>query len=183
MSSVINKERCANSLANLFPNDPIFGSKFIDSSNFRKLLFGISFECSRVEEKMDTLSNEMDLFETEELLVEWERAWGIPDDCFQEVEALTREERINQVLAKIRGNGVSTEQQFIDIVTLLGGSIVIVRPTNFPRFRFVWIIEGDFNSNVPPYDLPYDFAVDENSIQCFLNKLKPANTVLIFEET
>ena len=109
-----------DSLDHYMPNDRIFGRKSKSVSNIYKLLVGFAVEIARADSKNAVFRNDTDLLKTSELLLEWESAVGIPDDCFNVLEGLTVQERINQVLFKIRALGVATEQDFIDLALVIG---------------------------------------------------------------
>ena len=181
-------------LANLLPNDRPFYAKNITDSKLRKLLTGLAFEVLRAENRVESISLESDINTTVDLITEWESAFGIPDECFDPTDQ-TLEQRRNNILAKIKARGVATAQAFIDLAAFMGYTIKIITladvayppydvpfyPVSLPAGRFIWIIEGvDIAPFTPPYDVPFDINVGSTIIPCFFNKLKPANTILIF---
>jgi uncharacterized protein YmfQ (DUF2313 family) len=107
----------------------------------------------------------------------------------------TLAERRRNVLAKLKARGVATKEAFIQLAAFLGYTITIYSggevadppydvpffPVSLPQGNFVWIIEGvGVLPHVPEYDVPFDIIIGSSVIECFFNKLKPANTVLLF---
>jgi uncharacterized protein YmfQ (DUF2313 family) len=71
----------------------------------------------------DLLERESDPQRTVELLPEWERAWGLPEECFP--EATTIGERQRMLVTKMTWQGGQSRQYFIDLMAWLGFRIVI----------------------------------------------------------
>ena len=73
----------SQSFSDYLPNDKLFQSKNIDGTTFRKFLIGLSQEFVRIEQTLIETSIQHDINCSEEdFLSRWERAVGIPDDCF-----------------------------------------------------------------------------------------------------
>ncbi len=75
-----NIEQHADALAQYLPDGPLFRAKGINLSNLRQLLLGLAHETKRVDDKLNEVAREHNIFLTEALLPEWESAVGIPDD-------------------------------------------------------------------------------------------------------
>lgn len=192
-----SKDEHAQSLANFLPNGDLFAAKNIQESTFRNLLNGLAIELQRCEQLLADTTSEHDIRYTSNFIEEWERALGIPDDCFDNTGTL--EERRTNLLIKLAAPGVSTEQDFIDLAAMLGYVITIEHlaevefypPYNVPfspiygvpESRYVWIVKGvGVVANVPPYDVPFSLGSSTATIlQCLFNKLKGAHTLIIFE--
>lgn len=189
-------EEHAQSHADYLPTGKRWRAKNIDESNIRKLLRGFGASSKRQEETFNAFWDEMFPDTSTEFLDDFERAVGIPDDCFSGTGTL--EERRRDVIIKLTGLYVTTKQDFIDLAKLLGFTIEISRPVEdaFPPYdvpftpvslktaRFTWIIRGaNLLSGVPPYDVPFipSESDEGNILQCLFNKLKPANTSLLYE--
>ena len=169
-------EQNTQSLVNTLPNGGTFIAKNIRESNLRNFLSGVSGEISRIESLLVDITEEYYLPQTTLLLDRWEKALGIPDDCFKTNEDL--ETRIIHCLAKFLAMGTQTEQNFIDIALLFGKVVTVV---DDPAQPYVIIIKGDeLVGDVPPYDVPFSLNTGETTLECFFNKLKPANCIIQF---
>jgi uncharacterized protein YmfQ (DUF2313 family) len=71
----------------------------------------------------DLLERESDPQQTIDLLPEWERAWGLPEECFPEAQTIG--ERQKMLVTKMTWQGGQSRQYFIDIMTWLGFRVVI----------------------------------------------------------
>lgn len=184
------------SLADYMPNGDLFNAKNLEGSNFRRLLRGWAFELQRLEATFIEVTQEYNIYTTNDFIAEWERMVGIPDSCFSnEVDIVTRR---RQVVVKLAAEGVNTREDFIDLASLLGFEIDITYPpeipfyppydvpidliTGIPESRYVWIVSGPgIVPNVPPYNVPFSLTSSHaNVIQCFFEKLKPAHTKILY---
>lgn len=189
-------EQHAQSQADYLPQGKFWRAKNINDSNLRKLLRGLGASTKRQEDIYNQFWEELFIGTSNEFLDDFEKAVGIPDDCF-DGQGTIEERRLN-VQIKLVSLYVSTEQDFIDLANLLGFIIAIIRPVEdaFPPYdvpfiplglkesRFTWIIQGEnLISNLPPYDVPFipDGTDNGNILVCLFNKLKPANTRLIYQ--
>jgi len=186
----------ALSIAAYFPGGRLFGAARTLGTKLFSFLRGLASEFQRVEQFLSDLPSELDPRTTVNLIEEWERNVGIPDSCIP--IASTIEQRRANVVLKLTALGAQTEQDFVELATLLGFEITIVRPSEefVPPYdvpfipedgtavRFTWIIRGaNIVKDVPPYAVPFipEEGSAENILQCLFNKLKPANTLLLFE--
>jgi uncharacterized protein YmfQ (DUF2313 family) len=123
----------------------------------------------------DLLERESDPQQTVELLPEWERAWGLPEECFP--EAQTFGERRRLLVTKMTWQGGQSRQYFIDLMAWLGFRVIIKEWSPFmagisrcgdtrplvagpygddwhrwyigaPENRFVWVAQVGFTSLV-----------------------------------
>jgi uncharacterized protein YmfQ (DUF2313 family) len=181
----------ANSLTNEMASGKIWKAKNILTSNMRKLLNALSEEIVRIKLKINEVYNEMDVRQTDRLIVEWEKQYGIPDDCFKIEDTLQK--RIDNILLKIQSNGASIEEDFLLLANTLNINIDIqtgFEATGWPwTWPHVWVgteIEArntmvvTFLDLVPPtgwpWTWPHAWIKDETVIlRCLFNKLKPAN--------
>lgn len=167
-------------------------------SELSKLINGFSIEPSRVECEGFRLIQEAFPDTTNELLPEWESVLGLPDECT--AEQLTFEERRIQVVQKLTRLGGQNAAFYIGLADLFGfpGSKVFDlfpsvsgrlrsgdRLNAHPDFRFTW----EFNS--PPSTIKECRsgacrsgdrlrAFGNETLQCTIEKLKPAQTFVIF---
>jgi uncharacterized protein YmfQ (DUF2313 family) len=182
-------------LGSLLPAGKLFDQKNFPDSILHKLITAHSKEPVRIEDKIATVAEEHDIFNTTLFIEEWESAVGIPDGCF--TIAPTLEERRANIIIKIRASGVSTKEDFENIASLLGFVVTVtpmqdeIIPPIFPPFfpgrppasRFIMIVRGvGIIPNVPPLFPPFfpSGQGQQSILQCIFELLKPANTTIIF---
>jgi len=180
------------SLANYLPNGDYFRAKNIDNSNLRELLKAFSYEFGRVEAKLKELEDEEYIPDTFNLIEEWERSLGIPDECFSP-EGQTIEMRRKYVIAKYALMNLTSTPDFIALADFFDIRIEILNgivhsnffPFTLPIYFFGTIKEAKFTmivhfldldrpSNVFPLTFPITFSDAPNLILCLFERLKPA---------
>lgn len=188
-------ETNTNVLAAYLPEGRIYESKNVTTSNFHKLLKSFSQEYTRIQSKINELSVEYDMRETYELIEEWEKVLGIPDECFS-IDGLDIKQRRLQCIVKFAQMNIQTEDDFIQLAKTLGYKIEILHgidysifPMTFPillgtakQARFTMIVKFlDLNKpqNVFPMTFPFEFQ-KENPLICVFEHLKPANVRIIY---
>jgi len=190
-------EEHTQAIANLLPNGRVFASKNISNSNFRRYLSIFAPEVCRFESLMLEISREHDINEADLLLDRWERAIGIPDDCFPGTGPLP--ERRLHVIIKLACMNVATKADFLNIADKLGFPDVQIRsgiegsfPYIFPYIMFDSDKEARFTMIVTfpagppqetfPYTFPYVFVQNTLDIlKCIYLKISPANVNVIFQ--
>ena len=185
-------EQHTQSIANFLPDGRIFAIKTIEDSTFRKFISGLAPEFQRAEDTLIETSVQHDINCAVDFLELWERAVGIPDECFPGGADL--DTRRLHVILKLAQMNISTEDEFIALAAKLGFTITIDHPSanSFPPYdipyipvpnlnRFTWIVEGiGTNLNVPPYDIPLFLDESSNILICVFEFLKPAMSQIIF---
>lgn len=184
----------ADLLAAHLPLGGVFDAAREDGTNFRALIEGLGDEYFRTEENTFDVCQEMDPRITDDLLPEWERSVGIPDDCFSTADDIDR--RRQAVLLKVGGFRVQTEQDFIDLAALLGQTIEIepgavsgAYPMTYPglylggakgaRFTMIVHFPNAQNTDYPqPYPVPYGVAT--GIVECVIEHAAPANVNVVF---
>lgn len=169
-----------------------------DDSLFNKLLLAISDEFSRVDNRAAALLEEVDPRFTTELVEDWERVLGLPDNCSGEL-ADTIVGRRNAIVTKLNSTGGQTPQYLIDRAADLGFDITITEFSEFtvesevsaPLYGEDWVYY--FQVNAPLNSLTYfdtlsvvtDPLADwgNDILECLINRLKPAHTGVIFAYT
>lgn len=135
---------------------------------------------------------------TEELLAEWEATLGLPDPCAGQAPTILQ--RQAQVLARFAKSGGQNAAYFIGLAAALGYPITI---TEFSPAYFGMTFGGPFGGddwayvwqvNAPLYTQQF-FEFGQNSfgdpfstfgnavLECELEAVKPAHTVLLFSYT
>lgn len=186
----------AKSIASYLPIGKLYNAKNIDGTNLKNLLIGLGSEFLRIENKMNEIADEHDVNLAKNLISEWESAVGIPDDCFIVEDNLA--DRIINVLLKLKADGTSTEQHFIDLALILGiaitidnGFYVTIWPWTWPhvwggtdkerRFTLIITFVGVTSPSSWPWTWPHVWTIDPvNILKCLFQKLKPANVLLSF---
>lgn len=101
----------AGLIEGLTPNGPAWQE--------RKLRDAWAVELARLDARIDVLFNEADPRTTSELLTDWERVLGLPDDCMVELPLSINERRLIawQRLTELGGQ---SRQYFIDLAARFG---------------------------------------------------------------
>jgi len=176
------------------PLGGVFDAAREQDTNFRLLIEGIVAEYFRTEENIFDVCQEMDPQITDDLLPEWERSVGIPDDCFSTTDDITR--RRQAVLLKLGGFRVQTAQDFIDLAALLGQTIEIeagadsgAYPMSYPaRYlggakgaRFTMIVHFPDTENTDyPQEYPVPYGVATGIVECVILDTVPSTVTVIF---
>ncbi len=188
----------SDSLAFYLPGGNVFANARILETNIRKFFDGLSQELRRSECLIEDLVREYFPDTTESFIDEWESSVGIPDDCFDVASSL--EERVSNVIIKLASLNVQTRQDFIDLALLFGFDVVIkggtsffggftyTFPINFPtsprgdRHTMFVIFQPGTLEEIFPYTFPLKFGTGRQStMECWFNKLVPANVKVIFQ--
>lgn len=192
------REENADVYANYLPGGRLFGAKYDEDSNLRKLLFALAGEITRVQLKVQELADEYFIPTTTNLIAEWEKAVGIPDSCLK--NTVTIEERRKQVQAKFALMKLNTKEDFIALAHFFGFTIDIIPgeennsafPFTFPvtlfankkhaRFTMIVIFIGvPQPTSVFPLTFPVTFGDNkEKFLMCLIRKLAPANVHIIY---
>jgi uncharacterized protein YmfQ (DUF2313 family) len=133
-----------------------------------------------------------------ELLTEWERSLGLPDPCVQP-PLNSIQQRVAAVCAKFSARGGQSKEYFYALANALGYEITITEYTPFrtginragdPLAGEAWAYAWTVNvANVPQityFRVGLSVAGDplrswgNNMLECVLNAVKPAHTVLQF---
>lgn len=159
-----------------------------------KVLRAWADELGRIDARADQLLNEADPLTTAELLTDWERVTALPDSCVT-VEQTTAQRR-DALVAKLTSVGGQTPAYFISLAATLGYTISIteykpftVRSTvNTPirdaEWRFAFTV-GSALDTVRRFNVRSGVneplaAWGNTSLECMINRFKPAHTVVLF---
>lgn len=160
-----------------------------------KTLAALAAEWARLDARLGDLWTEADPRQTQELLTDWERLLGLPDDCMQ--PTVTIAERRTAIWTRLTQLGGQSRAFFIALAAALGYTITISEFNPFrigseigtplcdEEWQFVWQVNGII-------EVEY-FRVDENRVgdplrrwsgfllPCIFNRLKPAHTLIFWE--
>lgn len=95
-----------------------------DSDTY-KLVSSLAVEICRIDDRLEDLLREIDPFQTNELLEDFERMLGLPDECFGELDQ-TFEERRDAVLTALAARGGASIAYFTDLLLTLGFDVEII---------------------------------------------------------
>jgi len=192
----LTKEQQTNILAQYLPDDRLHCAKNVPDSNLRKLLEGLA--CAWLDERniINRLFDQYNPEFTTDFITEWEGFVGIPDECFGNTGTI--EERRQNILLKLAGVNVTTAKQFEEIAAILGFTVIVksgVDESTLPQTLPFLLISGDEApytivvdtiDQLPPAVLPQTLpfilgAGPLDILRCLFEKLKPANTQVIFK--
>lgn len=161
------------------------------------LLDAMAQELARIGARAEQLAMEAIPSLTTELLPDWERVAGLPDNC-SGVLAETMQGRRADLVSKLTSLGGQSPAYFIAVAAALGFTVTI---EEFRPFRAGWSTAGDALTNgdwvftwmvhAPAQTVRYfragQSAAGEplatwgnSALECRLRKLKPAHTILLF---
>lgn len=186
-------------LAHHLPIGRVWAKGFDPNSNLGKLIRGLAIEFYRLQILTQKISVEINANEANDLLIEWEKSLGIPDECFKNDG--TVEERRTQILLKL-GNfgGVQKASDFVRVASVFGIDIEIITgsirgtfPLEFPLVFFdstksarhtiiVRIINVTGGEGFFPLPFPIPFVIGgQTLLQCLFDNLAPANVNVIIK--
>lgn len=161
------------------------------------LLDAMAQELARLDGRADRLTNEAVPASAAELLSDWERVAGLPDNC-SGLLAETQQGRRNDLVSKLVAKGGQSPAYFIELAAALGFEITI---EEFRPFQAGWSQAGDPLTNgdwvfawrvrapevtVIPFKAGHSAAGEplaiwgNDGLECRINKYKPAHTHVIF---
>jgi uncharacterized protein YmfQ (DUF2313 family) len=171
-------------LQSLLPKGKLWNRN--EDSVLTKLLYGMSDELVRVEERTENLINEKLLNTTNELLIEHENDFGLPEQ--DEELGLTLELRRNELKSKLIEVGQQDKLYFYDICLAFGYIVYIeeFKPAWCGIFKagepcgdqinlFIWKI------NIYTNSVEESIEVNLTKLINKINKLKPAHTHVLFD--
>lgn len=149
-----------------------------------QVIRAIADELERVDGRAGDLMAEIDPTTTTELLDEWESELGLPGPCGGVGMGNTDEDRRAAIIAQLLATGRQDEAYYLEILEGFGFTGHIVHeepfemgvhgmgdPVGGSEWRHVWRIVTD---QIPGDDL-------QKSIECAINRYKPAHTVVLFD--
>jgi uncharacterized protein YmfQ (DUF2313 family) len=143
-------------------------SKNEPSSNFYKLIKGLAADINALEDRVYRLASQWDVRITDDLILEWEKAVGIPDECRKQAEDITV--RRQDVVNKLKRIPVVTVADYKALAEILTGEPAAtwnIRPgivdfPDNPLYRFVLIV-GAPSYTYGAFDYPFGSGVLEVS--------------------
>lgn len=185
----------ARILANYLRSDKLHDAKNNKDSVLFKILMGLAIGWIDFRDNSQLIVDNYNIYNSLQLLEEWEQAVGVPDDVFSIANDV--EIRRRNILLKISGSKAETSLQFENIGKILGFDIkcetgyqycrfplrfpiIFTKKENLP-FLIVITIDKKYQPKTFPFTFPIEFKSDIAIIlKLFFDKIKPANTKLIF---
>lgn len=171
-----------------------------------KLLSGLAVELCRVEEEGLKIFDEVICSSTFDLIEEWERLLGIPDECTPEDYDPSLFERRTRICQKLTTKGGQNKDFYLLIAEQLGYDISLLDVQDFRPFQAGISSAGDALTNgtvadpgwaytwaivlpattVRPFRAGQGSAGDRlrlftnDELECVVRKFKPAHTIVQF---
>lgn len=127
MSTSSLLEKYKTLIPNLLPQGRLW--KPSEQPTFKALLDSFAVELCRVDERVKDLLREADPRQALELLEDWERIVGFPDECSEEAETL--QERRDNVLRALTNVGGLSKTFYEFVGSQLGFTITVENRINF----------------------------------------------------
>jgi len=174
----------------LLPVGPLWTSLKEDSV-FKSLIESFAVEFQRIDTRSVVLCDELDPRTATEIFDEWWEFAGLPDPCVGEPETLA--EKRAAVVAKLTNAGGQSRQFFIDLAASIGYTITITEydggATPALIDQFYWQVNAAAQADMIPFrvtstvDNRLRYWPQNTALECLINRLKPAHTVVIFSYT
>jgi uncharacterized protein YmfQ (DUF2313 family) len=189
------KEKTTELLAKHLYDGRAWDKKNDIDSIIYKLTRSLSAGYEQIREQVEIYASEMYVPQALELLPEWEESVGLPDECMG--EATTLDERRNAVIERLRKIPIVTLQEMQDYIDGLieGIEIELIPGTDLFAFertfeapflgavneKFILVVNVITSQNAFESDFEHGFGgIDTDKIECALNKIIPANVLLLF---
>lgn len=184
-------------LASHLPIGRVWQKAFLPDSNIGKLIRGLGVEFYRMQVLVKNASDEIDIEQTNELLIEWEKSVGLPDSCFTTNVSIA--ERRKQIEEKFTNfGGVQIAEDFVRVAAVFGFNIEVFPgihfggfPLSFPitffdstksaKHTIFIIILGELAGDAffpLPFPIPFSSG-GSTFLECIFNKLAPANVNVV----
>ncbi|QPC44014.1 DUF2313 domain-containing protein [Kaustia mangrovi] len=188
-------EAYARQLRRLLPQGAAWTSE--PEGPLHRVIRAIADAFARIDLRAEDLVQELDPRTTLELLPDWERVLGLPDECITAPQTVS--ERRDAVVAKYTSLGGQSIAFYVGLAAKLGYDIEI---REFVPFRAGLSRAGDPLTNPPAWPHTWTIVAPETSItwfragtgsagdplrqwgneelECVFEQRKPAQTVLLF---
>lgn len=174
----MNRDQYKQQLIALLPTGPAWPSLNSDT-NFSKLIEGLAEELARVDVRIHSLLEEAFPNTTLELLPDWERVAGLPDQCTGELGTL--QQRHNALMGVLTTKRRLSKAFYIDLASRIGFLIDITELPNF-TWRVTAALDVNavyFKTGLSVIGEPLVSSLN-NLLECVIQKLKPAHTIVEF---
>jgi hypothetical protein len=187
-------EGAASQLASNLPDGRCWEAKNLPGTNVYATISACGAEFREIQKQIETLAREFDIALTDQLLPDWEKSCGLPEECIGQMASL--EDRRNAVILRLRKIPFVTKEELEQLAFELTGLSITVTPgpdiemfaLDFPaRFSVgnsYFKLHVIFNDTIGgfPYRFPLPFLLGPNQIiECLFRQIVSATVLLIFE--
>lgn len=186
----------ASQLASSLPDGRCWQAKNLPGTNVYALISACAAEFREIQKQIETLAREYDVRLTDQLLPDWEKSCGLPEECIGVLASL--DERRAAVILRLRKipfvNKAEYEQLAFDLtglnVTVTPGAEIELFPLEFPcifasgnsYFKLYVTFNDTFGGF--PYSFPFPFLRGpSNIVECVFKQITPANVLLVFRSS
>jgi len=195
MSCEVTSEDYAQSLRQLLPPGPAW--QYSEAEVLAGILLALADSYNALHSRSCDLLREIIPDTTTEMLPDWERVAGLPDECTQPLETI--EQRRSALVTRLRLIGGQSITYYKELAASLGFEIEIYeyqpfrvgfstvgQPLSNDPWRYVWRVSAltqavfAFKAGLGRVGEPLR-AWGNDTLECVLNKWKPAHTMIIFD--
>lgn len=190
-------EDTSQQMADCLPVGRVWASKNIEGSNIRKLIKCLSVAHNFTQQQVELLDDEFRIYNTFDLLAEWEKSVGIPGECLGLSSTIAQ--RRQAVIDRLKKQPIVTlseMQAYVD--ALFPGAGVTLYP-GYEYFNFEYEFELTFLGDVSErfilvvdvplseeafeyeFEITFEGAPDVEKLECLLNKINPANVYILIQ--
>lgn len=195
--AVISAEDYRAQLHQLLPPGPAWDPDLYPLPD--RVVRAVADELARIDARANDLRAEMFPGSVRELLPDWERVMGLPDECLGHTAAAG--ERVREVVRRFADVGRQDAPYFEEIARRLGYPDVRIAEWRTPRYgfarfgaarfggwgcQFVWVVHLGVRRTVDPLFGTAQFGVRFGAsatdiVECVIRRYAPAHTVVFFE--
>lgn len=174
----MNTDDYKNQLIALLPVGGIWPSPQV-VNNLTQLLDALAEELARIDGRIQNLVNEVFPNTTVEMITDWERNTGLPFKCTGALETL--QQRRAAILSVLTIERSLSAMYYIELASRLGFDITIDETA-----AYTWQVTAAVDENAVYFRAGQSAAGDpliqtlNNLLECVMQLLKPAHTVVTF---
>lgn len=189
-----SQEEATRQLASTIPDGRAWQAKSLPGTNMYAVVSACASEFRQIQIQIETLAREFDVNLSEQLLPDWEKSCGLPEECIGQMASL--EDRRNAVILRLRRIPFVTKADYENLafqltglsVTVTPGAEIELFPLDFPihfssgnSYFKLYVTLNDAIGGFP-YLFPFNFvSTGDNIIRCVFEQIAPANVLIIFQ--
>lgn len=186
-------EVAASQLASNLPDGRCWEAKNLPGTNIYATVSACGAEFREIQKQIEILAREFDIRLTDQLLPDWEKSCGLPEECIGQMNSL--EDRRNAVIIRLRKIPFVTKEEFEQLafsltglsVTVVPGAEIELFPLSFPipfavgnSYFKLYVLFNDTIGGFP-YSFPLPFFVGPDKlVECVFRQIVSATVLLIF---
>lgn len=189
-----SQDEATRQLASMIPDGRAWQAKGVPGTNMYAVVSACASEFRQIQIQIETLASEFDINLSEQLLPDWEKSCGLPEECIGQMASL--EDRRNAVILRLRKIPFVTKEDYENLafqltglsVTVTPGAEIELFPLDFPipfsSGNSYFKLYVKFNDSIGgfPYLFPFNFvSTGDNIIRCVFEQIAPANVLIIFQ--